>query len=76
MAHTISTISTETAHIIQLLNGGSINPPDAIDLLLKLALRSETVRDLEFIRIARETIVEVERKEQEHSRLNIVQEAQ
>jgi hypothetical protein len=60
----ISTLPTCTTRIIQLVNNGEITSSLAIRMLLKLSLKSETARDFGFIRVARETIEEIEKERQ------------
>ena len=62
MARRVSEIATKTAHVIQLFNDREIDYSQAVRWLMKLALQSETVADLDFIRVAREAIDDIEEK--------------
>ena len=66
VAHTITTISSNAAYIVQLVTKGKISASHAMKILLKLSLESETVRDLDSIGAAREKIDEMTEKMNRH----------
>jgi hypothetical protein len=62
MARKISTVILDTAHILQKVTTGEFSSSQGMDMLSKLAVKTETVADRHFIRIANESIMEWDQK--------------
>ena len=58
----VSATSQKTAHIIQQVRRGELSTSQAIESLMELALQSNTDRDLQFVKIARQAIEELDEK--------------
>ena len=67
MAEVISSLAADTAHVIQLYSSAEITTAQAIDMLLTLALQAKDIRDLDYIRVARETVEEIESKDRRYT---------
>ena len=67
MAHTISSINSSASFVVQLVMNEEITISHAMKKLIKLSLKSETVGDLDSIRIAREKIEAMAEKMGNHS---------
>ena len=63
MAMQVSAISLDTAHVVRKVEKAEITPRQGIRFLLKIALKCETVQDLEFVGKARESIERYEREQ-------------
>lgn len=49
-----SAIAVEAVRIVEKVNRGELSPPEANERLLKLILKAQTVKDLQFAHAARE----------------------
>lgn len=69
MALEVSAISLDTANIVSKVEEAEISPQQGIQSLLKIALKCETVHDLDFVGKARESIEKIEKNNLANQRL-------